>query len=153
MGLHPSISWVRRRIRECIPCQKFHRPQPTTDFGEWHEVGRPGEVIGIDFMGPFPERKVGKKRFILVVIDRLTRFGQATTFRNARSREIILGLEHWVKSRGYQRVLCADVAQATRSHELKAWCKEKTSFRNFLPLITIPQSDLWSVSIRRYSTD
>ena len=50
-------------------------------------------------MGLFPERKVGKKRFILVIIDRLTRFGEATAFRNAGSREIVLGLEHWVKSK------------------------------------------------------
>ena len=76
-------------------------------------------------MGPFPERKVGRKRFILVVVDRLTGFGQATAFRNAGSKEIILGLEHWVKCKGCPRVMCAYVAQATKSNELKAWCKGK----------------------------
>ena len=152
-GLHPSINWVRKRIRECIPCQKFHRPQPTTDFGEWHEAVKPGDVIGIDFMGPFPERKVGRKRFILVVVDRLTGFGQATAFRNAGSKEIILGLEHWVKCKGCPRVMCADVAQATKSNELKAWCKGKNILQEFSPPITMHRSGLWSVSIRRSSID
>ena len=74
-------------------------------------------------MGPFPKKKVGKKRFILVIIDILTGFGQATAFRNAGSKEIIVGLEHLVKRRGDPRALCADVGQATRSQELRNWCK------------------------------
>ena len=93
MGLHPTFDWVGRRIWECLPCQKFHRPQSTTEFGEWHEAKRPGEIVGIDFMGPFPERKVGKRRFVLVIIDRLTGFSEARAFRGAGSREIITGLE------------------------------------------------------------
>ena len=54
MGLRPSFSWVRPKIRECIPCQKFHQPQPTMEFGEWREAQRPGEIVGIDFMGALP---------------------------------------------------------------------------------------------------
>ena len=133
MGLYPPLSWVRQKVQECVSCQMFHRPQSPTDFGEWREARRPGEVIGIDFMGPFPEKKVGKKRFILVIIDRLTGFGQAIAFRNARSREIIVGLEHWVKGRGDPRVLCADVAQATRSQELRNWCKGRNVSQEFSP--------------------
>ena len=81
-----------------------------TEFGEWHEARRPSEVIRIDFMGPFSERKVGKKRFILVIVDRLIGFSAARAFRGVGSWEIIDGLETWVKLRGYPRVLCADVA-------------------------------------------
>ena len=64
------------------------------EFGEWREACRPGEVRGIDFMGPFPERKVGKKRLILAIIDRLTGVVEAMAFRNAKSGEIIVGFEH-----------------------------------------------------------
>ena len=38
MGLYSPLSWVRHKVRECVSCQMFHRPQPTTDFGEWHEA-------------------------------------------------------------------------------------------------------------------
>ena len=133
MGLHPPFGWVREKIRECIPCQRFHRPQPTTEFGEWQEARKPGQVIGIDFMGPFPERKVGKRKFVLVVVDRLTGVSGAWAFRGAGSREIIRGLEWWVRSRGCPQVLCADVAQATRSRELKNWCKDRGVRQEFSP--------------------
>ena len=94
------------------------------EFGEWHEARKPREIIGIDFMGPFPERKVGKKRFVLLIIDRLTGFSEARAFRKAGSREITTALDHWVRTRGCPRVLCGNMTQATRSSELKAWCKE-----------------------------
>ena len=53
---------------------------------------------------------MGKKRFILVIIDRLMGFGEARALKNANSREIIVGLEHGVNAKGCPRVLCADVA-------------------------------------------
>ena len=76
-------------------------------------------------MGPFLERKVGKRCYVLVTVDRLTRFSEARAFRGAGSREIITGLEQWVRNRGCPPVLCANVAQATRSSELRTWCKER----------------------------
>ena len=66
-------------------------------------------------MGPFPERKVGKKKFILVIVDRLTGVSDACVFRGAGSREIIVGLDHSVRFWGCLRLLYVDVAQATWS--------------------------------------
>ena len=42
------------------------------EFGEWHKADQLRKVIGINFMGPFSERKVEKKNFVPVVVDRLT---------------------------------------------------------------------------------
>ena len=70
-------------------------------------------------MGPFPNRKVGKRCFVLVIVDRITRFSEARAFRGAGSRETIMGLDQWVRNRRCPRVLCANVAQASRSGELK----------------------------------
>ena len=92
---------------------EFQQPQTTIEFGEWHEAHRPSGVVGIDFMAHFPKRKVGTKRFILVVVDRLIGVSEARAFRGAGSREIVAGLDHWVRFRGCPRVLCVDVAQAT----------------------------------------
>ena len=44
-----------------------------------------------------------------------------------------MGLEHWVKSKWCPRVLCADSAQATRSQELKVWCRGKNILQEFSP--------------------
>ena len=51
-----------------------------------------GEIVGIDFKGPFLERKVGRKWFIFVIVDRLTGVSDARVFRGVGSREIIIGL-------------------------------------------------------------
>ena len=68
-----------------------------TEFGEWHEARILGEIVGIDFMGPFPRRKVVKKHFVLVIVDRLTGFSEAQAFRGVGSRKVITGLDHWVR--------------------------------------------------------
>lgn len=149
MVLHPYFSWVRERVRECLPCQRFHHQQSTTEFGEWHEAHHLDEVIGIDFMGPFPERKVGKKRFVLVIADRLTGVSGAWACKCAGSREIIVGLNRWVHDRGSPWVLCADVAQATRSHGLKNGTRFGGSLRSFLLHITTLQLCFWNISTKR----
>ena len=81
--------------------------------------------MGIDFMDPFPERKVGKKRFVLVVVDKLTEASVAWAFRGAGRLEIITGLERWVRVRGVPRSLRVDVAQTTRSRKLRHWCEQE----------------------------
>ena len=47
---------------------------------------RLGQVVGLDFMGPFPERKVGKKRFVLTMVDMLTRKARAWAMAGAGGR-------------------------------------------------------------------
>ena len=43
-----------------------------------------GEVIGLGFMGPFLESKVGKKHCVLITIDRLTKIGAALGHKEVR---------------------------------------------------------------------
>ena len=62
---------------------------------------------------------MGKKRLILVVVDRLMGVSGVWTFRGMGSREVIAGLSQLVRDRGIPQVVCADVTQATRSSELK----------------------------------
>ena len=50
-------------------------------------------------MGSFPKRKVGRNKFILVVVDRLTRVSGGWAFRGAGIWKIIAGLEKWIKDR------------------------------------------------------
>ena len=66
-----------------------------------------------------------------MIIDRLTGVAEARAFKNVRSRKIIVGIEHWVKSRGCPWVLCTNVAQATRSHDLRTWCNGRDILQEF----------------------
>lgn len=122
MGLCPTRRWVAKRVQSCWACQLFHRMEPSCPFGEWNEATKPGEVIDMDFMGPFLERKVGKKLFVLVIIDRLTGLDGAWAVKGAGGKEVIRGLERWVSCRGVPKILCFDVSQAAQSKEVQQWC-------------------------------
>ena len=53
---------------------------------------------------------MGKKKFILVMVDGFTRVGGVWAFRDARSWEVIGVLDQWVRNKGIPQVLCANVA-------------------------------------------
>ena len=84
-------------------------------------------------MAPFPKRKLGRKIFILVVVDRLMGVSGVWAFRDAGDWEIIAGLEKWVRDRSTPGVLCADVAQATKVGELKEWYKARGVVQEYSP--------------------
>ena len=50
-------------------------------------------MIGLDFMGPFPERKVGKKRFVLVIVDMFTRHAGAWAVIGVGGNDIVRGFK------------------------------------------------------------
>ena len=113
------------RVQSCRECQLFHRPQPSNPFGSWQVPEKPGQVIGLDFMGPFSERKVGKKRFVLVIMDMLTRRAGAWATVGAGGAEIVQGLKKWMATQGRPSILCSDVCKATQSKELQRWCVQE----------------------------
>ena len=86
---------------------------------------RPGQVVRIDFMGPFPDRKVGKHRFVLTIVDLLTKVGAVWAMRKAGGKEIIEGLWRWTRTRGTPSMICVDVCQATQLKELQQCCANK----------------------------
>ena len=133
MGLRPTWRWVEEKVRSCRECQLFHRPQPSDPFKGWRVPDRPGQVIGLDFMGPFPERKVGKKRFVLTIVDMLTRRADAWAVRGAGGAEIVGGLKRWVQGKGVPSVICSDVCKATQSKELRRWCVEAGVKQEYSP--------------------
>jgi len=133
MGLRPTWQWVTDRVRSCRECQLFHRPQPSNPFGSWRIPERPGQVIGLDFMGPFPERKVGKKRFVLVIVDMLTRRAGAWATTGAGGADIVRGLKRWAATQGVPSILCSDVCKATQSKELQGWCLQEGVTQEYSP--------------------
>ena len=133
MGLRPKRKWVVDKVQSCRECQMFHQPQPSNPFGSWQVPERPGQVIGLDFMGPFPERKVGKKRFVLVVVDMLTRRAGAWATTGAGGADIVRGLEKWVATQGVPSIVCSDVCKATQSKELQGWCGRRGLTQEYSP--------------------
>ena len=90
-------------------------------MGCWHEPDTPGEVIGFDFMGPFFSRGNREKCWVLVIIDWLSRLGEAWMVKGTGAREIGEGLNRWERQHGRPKVVCSDAAQANRSKAIQEW--------------------------------
>lgn len=93
------------RVQSCRECQLFHRPQPSIPYGNWRVPDQLGQVIGQDFMGPFPERKLGKNQLVLTIVDMLTRQGAAWAVKGACAEEILGSLTQRVRTRGIPFVI------------------------------------------------
>ena len=75
MGLHLTFRWVLEIMRSCRASQLFNRLQPSSPFESWRAPQRPGEAFDLDFMGLFSKMKVGKRHFLLVIIDMIIGIG------------------------------------------------------------------------------
>ena len=121
------------RVRSCREYELFHKPQPSNPFGSWHMPERPGQVIGLDFMGPFPEKNVGKKRCVLVIVDMLTKKAGAWAVTGVGGADIVQGLKKWAQTQGAPSVLCSDVCKTTQSKELQRWCVQEGVIQEYSP--------------------
>ena len=95
----------------------FHRKQRVAPFGEWHAPSRPGQVIGLDFM-VMTEKRVGQKRYVLTIVDLLSKVGEAWAFKGMGAKEVGEGLNKWVAMHGRPEVVCADASMTNQSEQV-----------------------------------
>ena len=72
-------------------------------------------------MGPFFSSGNGNKCWVLVMIDWLTKMGEAWVVKGTGAREIGEGLNRWEKLHGRPETICSDAAQANRSKVVQEW--------------------------------
>ncbi len=76
---------VRRYCRGCLACQQA-KPQTTKRFGLLVQMplGGPGEVLGIDLMGPFPMSK-SRNIFLLVSVDQFSKWPELFPLHSSKT--------------------------------------------------------------------
>ena len=87
----------------------------------------------MDFAGPIPFRNHTDKYYILVSVDRYSRFPTAQVFKNCDTSTAIEYLEEYCKFHGIPRSLRCDQAQAFISRDFNVHCKN-----NNIKLILAP---------------
>ncbi len=87
---------------------------------------KPGEFIAVDFVGPLP---VGSEcRYILVVIDVLSRYIKALPCTEVSSMALLRGMEEWVWLRkNSQRVLIDSISYMI-AWRIEQWFKNRNIF-------------------------
>jgi len=118
---------LRKFINACGACQ-FANSRCTGSPGPMQLVDpplQPFERIGMDYMGPFPTTHPHQNKYILVVIDHLTRYVEASPCKAADTKSAIQVLKESVILRHScpSEILC-DNGSCFRSSEFQSFCRE-----------------------------
>ena len=79
----------------------------------------------MDFAGPIPFKSNTQNNYILVTVDRLSRYPHAETYNNCDTNTAIEYLESYCKLHGIPRSTRCDQAQAFKAKEFELICKNK----------------------------
>ena len=90
----------------------------------------------MDFAGPIPIKNNTQNNYILVTVDRLSRYPHAEIFNNCDTNTAIEYLESYCKVHGIPRSIRCDQAQAFKAKEIDIFCKNKN-----IKLILAPAGD------------
>ncbi|XP_074377335.1 uncharacterized protein LOC141718858 [Apium graveolens] len=115
-----SVSYVKK----CSKCQKFSNVPKQGSSLPGSVLSRiPFAVWGIDIMGPFPRAK-GDLRYVLVVIDYITKWAEAKAMRTINQQDCIKFVDMIVMRFGIPMVLILDNGPQFVGSDFKAYLKE-----------------------------
>ena len=135
--IHSEIVAQAQSCKHCIEKGKNLKPIITkNNLGILPNLVEPNEEIQLDFVGPIPYKDNTKNNYILVSVDRLSRFPHAETFNNCDTNTTIKYLESYCKLHGIPRSIRCDQAQAFKAKEFDIFCKNKN-----IKLILAPAGD------------
>ena len=113
--------WIKKGIKNLKPIA------PKKSLGILPKLSEPNEEVQLDFAGPIPFREHKQNCYILVSVDRLTRYPNAEVFKDCDTQTALNYLEEYCQFHGIPRSLRCDQAQAFKARELELFCKNKTS--------------------------
>ena len=108
---------------------------PKSDLGKLPKLDEPNQEVQLDFAGPIPNES-NKDTYILVAVDRFSRFLSAVVHPNCDATTAINFLQKYCEFHGIPRSLRCDQAQAFKSKIFEIYCKNKN-----IKLIFSPTND------------
>ena len=135
--INGSLTSKAQACEECTKQGKNLKPLiPKQNQGELPPMIEPNEKLQMDFAGPIPFRNYTDNYYILVLVDRYSRFPTAQVYKNCDASTAIEFLEEYCKFHGIPRSLRCDQAQAFKSRDFNVHCKD-----NNIKLILAPAGD------------
>ena len=135
--IHSEIVAQAQSCKHCIEKGKNLKPLiPRTNLGSLPTLVEPNEEIQMDFAGSIPFKNNTQNNYILVTVDRLSRYPHAEIFNNCDTNTAIEYLESYCKVHGIPRSIRCDQAQAFKAKEFDIFCKNKN-----IKLILAPAGD------------
>ena len=130
---------VQEYVANCWTCQMWGQVQHRVDLGITTATGI-GDAVGIDFAGPLPIKDREEPRYILVMVDYLSRWVEAWACTAPSSEVAVKALGKWRQKNGKIKMLVSDNAQTWRSKEVRSWCERNKTVQR-LTASYMPQSN------------
>ena len=135
--IHSDITSKAQGCRHCIDKGKNLKALISkNNLGLLPSLVEPNQEIQMDFAGPIPYKENTQNNYILVTVDRLSRYPHAETFHNCDTETAIDYLKRFCKQHGIPRSIRCDQAQAFKAKEFEIFCKNKN-----IKLILAPAGD------------
>ena len=135
--IHSDITSKAQGCRHCIDKGKNLKALISkNNLGLLPPVVEPNQEIHMDFAGPIPYKENTQNNYILVTVDRLTRYPHAETFHICDTETAIDYLERYCKQHGIPQSIRCDQAKAFKAKEFEIFCKNKN-----IKLILAPAGD------------
>ena len=107
---------VKKTLEGCISCQAVGRLPPPEPLGQTKMPKGPWEVVHTDFYGPLPTGE-----YLLVVIDRYSRFPEVEIVRSTKASAVIPKLDKIFATHGIPTVLKSDNGPPYNSKEYESY--------------------------------
>ena len=121
---------TQNKCDECIPCKmtnKSIKPQISmSEIKYLPPTDKPNEGIQLDFIGPIRFKQ--RRFFILISIDRYSRWPAACICEAPNGKTAKTFLEHYILLNGIPQVIRTDKGTAFTGNEIKSICK-KTKYK------------------------
>ena len=107
--IHREITAKAQSCGDCIKKGKNLKPvAPKKSLGILPKLSEPNEEIQIDFAGPIPFREHKQNYYVLVSVDRLTRYPHAELFKDCDTQTALNYLEEYCRFHGIPRSIRCD---------------------------------------------
>ena len=135
--IHRSLTSKAQSFGECTKQGKnLNSILPKQDSGTLPLLSEPNEELQMDFAGPILFKNYTDNYYILVSVDRFSRFPTAQVCKNCDVSTAIEYMEEYCRFHGIPRSKRCDQAQAFKSRDFNVYCKD-----NNIKLILAPAGD------------
>ena len=121
--IHRDVTTKAQPCGDCIKKDKHLKPiLPKQSLGTLPKLTEPNEEVQLAFAGPIPFREHKQNCYILVSVDRLTRFPHAQVFKDCDTQTALTCLEEYCQFHGMPRSIRCDQAKAFKARDFKNFC-------------------------------